>query len=112
MAGRISIGGFPPEAAEQIAEQILNAPREQTLRTIQDLLDEYIRHHSRDEHGEPDPKVVSLWLNELTMRATIYHLATARASQTRFGRWDFNMGRACGARGALIGMIKRLLVRL
>lgn len=101
-----------PEAAKDIAELILTAPKGREISVIHDLLDEQIKQHSRDERGEPDQRVVSMWLEELSMRVTVYHLAKVRVSQTSYGRRDFNHGRAESARGALTAIVAFLLTEL
>lgn len=87
------------QRAEEIALAILTAPGSETISTIKNLLNERIPSHSRDERGEPDQRVVSMWLEELSMRVTVY-------------RRDFNHGRAESARGALTAMIAHLLTDL
>lgn len=97
------------QRAKDIATDILTVPPEHAVSTINDLLGERIRLYSRDEHGEPDQRIVAMWVNELSMRVTIWRLATDRMLQTRFGQRDFNIARATSARSSLVAIVAYLL---
>lgn len=96
----------------QMANAIVNAPREHTVSVIQNLLGERIRLCSRNERGVPDQKAVALWMNELSMRVQIHHLATGRVRVSPPERRRYNIARLEGAYAALVAMITRLFTDL
>jgi len=112
MAGRISVGGFPPEAAPQIADTILNEPMDRTITAIQNLLGERIRLCSRNERGKPDQAAVALWMNKLSMHVLVHRLTTDRVRKAPPELRRYNISCAKGARGALVAMITHLFTEL
>ena len=97
------------QQAEEIVNAILTAPDSETISTIHNLLGERIRSHSRNERGEPDQLVVSMWLEDLSMRVTTHRLFVRRRNE-RYCRRAFMLARTVAVKAALTAIVACLLI--